>query len=97
MPIKKYVFPDTNDLKESEMSGSWITVKQEELYMKARRLGDTQIISSAKAGISERSGRKIEKGQRKDPRKMERWRSCPDPLSGVWDKDLRPLLERHLL
>lgn len=76
------------------MSGGWITVRQEELYMKARRLGDTQVISSAKAGISERSGRKIEKGERRDPRKMARWRSCSDPLAGVWEKDLRPLLEK---
>lgn len=63
------------------MSGVWIKLQQTEIYMKARRRGYTQIVAAAKAGISERSGRAIEQGKRKDPWQKDRWRSCPDPLA----------------
>ena len=43
------------------MSGKRITSKQVEIYMKARKEIKTQVVSAAKAGISERSGRMIEK------------------------------------
>ena len=44
------------------MSGQHITQLQEHLYMKSRQAGFTQELSAAKAGISVRSGRRIEKG-----------------------------------
>jgi len=62
--------------------------------MKARREGYTQIVAAAKAGISERSGRDIEQGNRGNPWEKERWRSCPDPLVGVWESELMPMLEQ---
>lgn len=76
------------------MPGGWIKLQQMELYMKARREGYTQIVAAAKAGVSERSGRAYEQGKRKDPWQKNRWRSCPDPLSKVWESELRPLLEQ---
>lgn len=76
------------------MPGEWIKLQQVELYMKARREGYTQIVAAAKAGISERRGRDIEQGRRKNPWEKERWRSCPDPFAGVWESELRPMLEQ---
>lgn len=76
------------------MSGVWIKLQQTEIYMKARREGYTQIVAAAKAGISERSGRAIEQGKRKDPWQKDRWSSCPDPLADVWESELRPMLEQ---
>ena len=76
------------------MPGDWIKLQQVELYMKARREGYTQSIAAAKAGVSERSGRDIEQGRRKNPWQKERWRSCPDPFIGVWESELQPMLEQ---
>jgi hypothetical protein len=76
------------------MPGQWITSKQVELYMTARQTGLTQVASAAKAGISERSGRAIEQGKRQDPRQRKRGRTRPDPLAGVWENELKPLLEQ---
>jgi len=78
------------------MSGSWITTKQVEIYMKSRQQGNSQLTSSAKAGISERTGRDIDKGKRKDPKTKDRhWRTRKDPLMGVWDTELAPMLAAH--
>jgi transcriptional regulator with XRE-family HTH domain len=77
------------------MPGEWIKLQQEELYMKSRREGYTQIVAAAKSGISERSGRDIEKGSRKNPWEKARWRSCPDPLKEVWESELIPMLEQN--
>jgi hypothetical protein len=76
------------------MPGGWIKLQQVELYMKARREGYRQIVAAAKAGVSERSGRDIEQGKRKNPWEQRRWRSCPDPFAGVWESELRPMLEQ---
>ena len=76
------------------MPGGWIKLRQVELYMKARREGYTQIVAAAKAGVSERSGRNIEQGRRKDPWGKSRWRSCPDPFAAVWESELKPMLEQ---
>ncbi len=37
------------------MSGKWITSKQVEIYMKARKNGKTHQVSAAQAGIFERN------------------------------------------
>lgn len=76
------------------MPGKWITKQQVELYMETRGENRTQKTSAAKAGISERSGRNIEKGQRQEPHGRERhWRTREDPLAEVWDIELKPLLQ----
>lgn len=78
------------------MSGPWINHRQVEVYMKSRKNGYSQIASASRAGISERSGREIESGRRKDPKRKDRnWRTRPDPLSGVWENTLVPLLENN--
>ena len=59
--------------------------------MKSRQTGQSQEIAAAKAGISVRSGRRIEKHQR--PRKQPRhWRTRQDPFEAVWEAELMPLL-----
>ena len=76
------------------MSGRWLTKKQVEIYMNCRIEGKTQKQSSAKADISERSGRDIEKGKRKDPElKVRSWRTRTDPLGSIWLSDIVPLLK----
>ena len=62
--------------------------------MKSRQTGCTQQTSAAKAGISIRSGRRIEKGQHQDA-KERHWRTRRDPLEAVWETELIPLLERE--
>ncbi|MEX2354165.1 MAG: IS21 family transposase [Gammaproteobacteria bacterium] len=62
--------------------------------MKSRQTGSTQELSAAKAGISVRSGRRIEKGERRDA-KERHWRTRQDPLEAVWETELIPLLERE--
>ena len=58
------------------MPGHWITPRQVEIYMQARRKNHTQVVSAAKAGISERRGRDIELGMRIDPTtKSRNWRT----------------------
>lgn len=75
------------------MPGKWITSKQVKIYMNSRQLGNSQQLSSAKAGISERTGREIEHGKRQPPQNKERhWRTRPDPLAEVWSSELESML-----
>lgn len=77
------------------MPGKWITDKQVKIYMNSRQLGNTQQLSSAKADISERTGRDIEHGRRQAPQNKERhWRTRPDPLAEVWSSELEPMLDQ---
>ncbi len=78
------------------MSGKWINKAQYALYMSSRDSGKTQSISAAKADISERSGRRMEKGEGgPNHRKPRNWRTRKDPLSPVWDEVLVPMLEKN--
>jgi hypothetical protein len=78
---------------ERFMSGKWITCKQVELLMTARKNGATQSASAAKAGISERSARDIINSKRIDPKEKSRdWRTRQDPFCDVWDSELVPML-----
>lgn len=78
------------------MPGKHITTHQVRLYMTQRNQGDTQAGASAKAGVSERTGRRIEIGEvsasAPTPR---RWRTRKDPFAAVWDSEIVPLLERQ--
>jgi hypothetical protein len=77
------------------MPGHWITNQQVEIYMQSRQKTQTQSTACAKAGISERSGRTIESGQRVAPKSKKRhWRTRHDPLAEVWEGKLVPLLEQ---
>jgi hypothetical protein len=63
------------------------------LYMRFRHI-DTPAIAAAKAGISTASAYRIEADPRlPSQRKKPRGRRRPDPLAGVWDSEIVPLLE----
>ena len=76
------------------MPGRKITKQQVNLYMTSRINGYTQVTSSAKAGISERSGKRIESNNCLILSPTARnWRTRKDPLAEIWDCELRLLLE----
>jgi transposase InsO family protein len=77
------------------MSGKWIKCKQVELFMEARTNGYSQVVSAAKAGISERTARNIEHQKREDPHQASReWRTRKDPFASVWENELIPMLKK---
>ncbi len=76
------------------MSGKWLTKQQTRLYMSTRKKGCSQATSAAKAGISERSGRRVEKGELQSKGKNKRdWKTRIDPFSGIWEHELEPMLK----
>lgn len=75
------------------MPGTKITDHQVSKY-KAERKRATQEIAAAKTGISVRSARRIEQSTGMPSQRGERvWRTRTDPLAGVWDEEVVPLLE----
>jgi hypothetical protein len=55
-----------------------------------------QHIAAAKAGFSERTARRIEAHRHLAPQpNAVRTRQVPDPFDGLWDSEIRPLLETH--
>ena len=61
--------------------------------MRVRESGCTQETAAAKAGLSVRSGRRIEKGKHQPQRgRPHDWRTRADPLLEVWESELVPLL-----
>jgi len=63
--------------------------------METRNKGKTQVTAAAKAGISERSGRRTEKGELQPGRKRKRhWRTRADPFADVWECEIVPLLKK---
>lgn len=76
------------------MSGQHITQIQRNIYMKNRQSGLNQEKSSAKAGISIRSGRRIEK-QRNPVKKQRHWKTRKDPFEAVWVSECVPILEQE--
>lgn len=78
------------------MSGKPINSEQVKVYMKARREEKTQVTAAAKAGISERSGRRAEKGKLQSGKKGKRyWRTRPDPFARIWESEVVPLLMKN--
>ena len=77
------------------MSGKRITQRQENLYMNKRQQGQSQETAAAKSGISERSARRIEKGERPSIPRERHWRTREDPLDAIWESELVPLLEEE--
>ncbi|HQC96600.1 MAG TPA: IS21 family transposase, partial [Aquabacterium sp.] len=75
------------------MPGSRITDQQVRLYMNNRKT-KSQELAAAKAGISERSARRID-GAATLPSQTPRryWRSRADPFAAVWDTEIVPLLK----
>ena len=75
------------------MPGKRITEQQIRLYMTLINEGKTQRAASAKSGLSERTGRRISKGELIIAKSSHHWRTRQDPLADVWDSQLVPLLE----
>jgi len=75
------------------MPGIKLTNQQVKIYMTARQKGSTQVASSAKAAICERSGRTIEKNSYQLAIKRREWRTRQDPFKDVWTLELLPLLQ----
>ena len=63
--------------------------------MNARETGLSQSVSATIAEISERSGQRIEAGTLQPNRgRLRDWRTSADPLAGVWEEELEPMLRR---
>ena len=62
--------------------------------MSSRQAEDSQAVAAAKAGVSERSGRRIESGKR-SARAPRDWRTRKDPFADVWESELVPLLNKE--
>lgn len=54
--------------------------------MAQKSKGKTQTAAAAKAGISERTARRIDAGQSVGPIKARHWRTRSDPFSEVWEE-----------
>jgi transposase InsO family protein len=64
--------------------------------MSSRKQPRTQAQASAKAGISERSARRIEHGELGESAHRERhWRTRSDPFAGVWEEEIVSRLEQQ--
>jgi hypothetical protein len=78
------------------VSGKRITRQQVKAYMSSRTEGRGQAQASARADISERSGRRIERGEvGVQSAKMRHWRTRGDPFVEVWSSEIEPLLEKQ--
>jgi len=84
-----------NLIGSSLLPGKRINRQQESLYMSKRQRGQSQATAAAQAAISERSGRRIEKGQRPSIPGERHWRTRADPLEVIWQQELVPLLEKE--
>jgi transposase InsO family protein len=62
------------------------TKQQVKVFMDERRSGKSQSCAAAKAGISERTGRRIEREGGRQGRKPRHWRTRKDPFEAVWDE-----------
>lgn len=54
----------------------------------------TQTVSAAKAGLSERTARRIDSRAHQPVAKKRAWRTRPDPLANVWEPIVVPLLNQ---
>jgi transposase InsO family protein len=64
--------------------------------MNGRKQSQTQVQASAKAGMSERTGQRIDSGRISAQENKERhWRTRKDPFEEVWDSEVVPLLEKQ--
>ena len=76
------------------MPGIHVTDRQVRRYMSSRKDGYSQAAAAARAGFSERTGRRIEaKPVLPSQREGRRYRTRPDPFAEVWLDELVPMLE----
>lgn len=73
-----------------------IKPQQVHLYMKTKQSGSSQETAAAKAGISTRTAHRIESGTHRPQRgRPHDWKTREDPLDGLWELELEPMLERE--
>jgi hypothetical protein len=78
------------------VSGKTIHLYQKRAYMNAREIGLKQAEAAYIAEISERTGQRIEAGQHQPNRgKVAQKANTQDPLEGVWEKELEPMLRKE--
>lgn len=77
------------------MPGSRITKQQVKHYMSNRNKGHTQITSAAKSGFSERTARRVDKGEKSLTPTPRKGRTRVDPFAAVWESEIVPLLEQN--
>ncbi len=78
------------------MSNKTIDPYHIRVYMNGRNHGLTQADAASIAEISTRTGQRIEAGDHQPNRgRMSDQRTVPDPLSGVWENELEPMLRRE--
>jgi hypothetical protein len=72
--------------------GRHVTDRQMRLYMKPR-LTETPTIVAAKAGFSPATAYRLEADKRlPDVPKVPRGRRRPDPLAGIWEAEIVPII-----
>ncbi|NJM64373.1 MAG: IS21 family transposase, partial [Acaryochloris sp. RU_4_1] len=77
------------------MSNKTIDSYHTRVYMNGRDLGLTQADAAYIAEISTRTGQRIEAGTHQPNRgRLEEQRTVADPLAGVWEDELEPMLRR---
>jgi hypothetical protein len=77
------------------MGGKYINKQQAKLYMKYRNVDQlTQVAAAAKTGVSERSGRTIEKNEHHSskPKQPRQYKTRKSPVDEVWINELEPML-----
>ena len=75
------------------MPGRNINDRQVRTYMRLRT-DHPQMTAAAKAGLSGATARRIDVDPRPPSARKQRrtWRTRPDPLEGLWDEEILPLL-----
>jgi hypothetical protein len=63
--------------------------------MNARKIGLNQSKAASIAEISERTGQRIESGEHQPNRGKPNENNSKDPLEGVWEKELEPMLKKE--
>jgi len=61
-----------------------LTKQQIRVYMSHRKRGHTQVAAGAKAGVSERTARRIDQGAARSASPERGWRTRSDPFDTVW-------------
>ncbi len=78
------------------MSGKPINQRQVKLYMSYRKQSNqSQLSAASKAGFSERTARRIDKGEHQSKRKPRNYQTRKDPFYGLFESLLIPLLEQN--
>jgi hypothetical protein len=75
--------------------GKVIKNYQLRVYMNGREIGLTQVDAAYIAEFSERTGQRIEAGKHQPKRGQKRERTKPNPLKGIWEDELEPMLQQQ--